>query len=122
MVRVLVVDDDPAVCELLKIMLSEEGHDVRCVDTIGKALDAVRQQQPDVILFDMMLSDGGGEELVRQYRLRPLPHARLIAVSGIVDLEAEALRIGTDAALAKPFDINSLFDLVGPDWGSAPGE
>jgi DNA-binding response OmpR family regulator len=54
---VLVVENDESICELLHIVLSEEGYDVRCATTIGAALELVQEHQPSVILFDMKVSE-----------------------------------------------------------------
>jgi CheY-like chemotaxis protein len=108
----LVVDDDRAICELLEILLSEEGYEVACATTIARALDLAATHQVDLILFDMSLADGDGEHFVERYRRLPQASARLIAVSGIANLEQEATRIGADGFLTKPFEIDDLLSTV----------
>lgn len=112
MALVLVVEDDIEICELLDLVLSDEGHHVQCARSISKALDLAREQPPDVIIFDMTLPEGGGATLLRRLRELPEPHARTIAVSGIEYLEEEAHKIGADAALSKPYELDELLTLV----------
>jgi DNA-binding response OmpR family regulator len=94
------------------MVLSDEGYDVRCASTIAQGLDLARTHQPRVILFDMSLTDGDGSHFVAEYRQLPQANARLIAVSGIPALEEETARIGADAYLPKPFDLDVLLTLV----------
>jgi DNA-binding response OmpR family regulator len=115
--NILVVDDDETICELLDIALTDEGHEVRCAQTIGRALELIRERAPDVILFDMRLPDGDGGQLVARYRELPHTGARLIAVSAISNLREEAAEIGVDAALSKPFDLENLLTLVDGSGG-----
>lgn len=109
---VLVVENDESICELLHIVLSEEGYDVRCATTIGAALELVQQHQPSVILFDMKVSDGDGAAFVSRYHHLHKGTARLVAVSGLANLEAEAARIGADDYLSKPFELDALLSIV----------
>src|SRR4051812_19020799 len=89
---ILVVDDDPMICELLEVALSDEGYDVQCAASIDDALTMAVTHRPEVVLFDMWLNDGDGAQFVERYRRLPEAHARLVAVSGIPALEEEATR------------------------------
>ena len=109
---ILVVEDDRALCELLEFVLADEGYDVRCARTASEALDLAEQRQPAVILFDMHLANGTGEDFLRAYRALPDASARLIAVSGIANLEGEAARIGAHGFLKKPFELEDLLASV----------
>ena len=109
---ILVLEDDQTTRELLEIVLTDEGYEARSAGTVSQALAVARERQPAVILFDMLLPDEGGEGFVRAYRALPGAMARLIAVSGIADLEDEAGRIGADAFLAKPFELDELLAVV----------
>ena len=109
---ILVVEDDRSLCELLEMLLAFEGYDVRCATTASQALDLAEQHQPAVILFDMRLSHGSGEDFLAAYRALPNASARLIAVSGIANLEDEAARIGAHGFLKKPFDLADLLAIV----------
>jgi CheY-like chemotaxis protein len=110
--RILVVDDDEATCEVLELALTDEGHHVRYATSIERALKLATEHPPDAILFDMMLSDGDGGQFIDRYRQLPHSNARLIAVSGIANLAEQAAKVGADAALLKPFDLDDVLSLV----------
>jgi DNA-binding response OmpR family regulator len=110
--HVLVVDDDPNICELLDIVLSEEGYEVQRAMTLCRAFELVQVRPPDLILFDMSLTDGDGGHFVKQYRQLPNATARLIAVSGMPNLEEESARIETHGFLVKPFELEDLLSIV----------
>ena len=117
MSRVLVVEDDRALCELLEMMLAFEGYEVQSATTASEALVLAAQRQPALILFDMRLSHGSGEDFLTAYRGLPNASARLIAVSGIANLAEEAARIGAHGFLRKPFELDALLGIVA---GSLP--
>jgi DNA-binding response OmpR family regulator len=112
MANILVLDDDRSLCELLATILSEEGHAVQVAHNLADALALTRQHQPAVVLFDMRLPDGDGAEFVARYRELPAATARLLAVSGITSLGAQAAEIGADGYLPKPFGIDDLLAVV----------
>jgi CheY-like chemotaxis protein len=109
---VLIVDDDQAMRQLLTMALEDEGYCVQAAHSVGEALAIAQQGQPALVLFDMLLADGDGAEFVARYRQLPDARAMLIAVSGIANLEAEAVRIGADGYLGKPFDLDDVFSMV----------
>jgi DNA-binding response OmpR family regulator len=109
---VLIVEDDDALCELLQILLAEEGHDAQCATTAAEALDRARQRLPSLVLFDLVLPDMDGEQLVTAFRALPNSAAPMIAVSGYPSLKHEAARIGADGYLAKPFELEDVLATV----------
>jgi two-component system phosphate regulon response regulator PhoB len=119
---ILVVEDDDVLRELLEIVLTEEGYEVHVASSAAEALDLVRQCQPALILFDVLLRDQHGAAFVECYRQLPDANAPLIAVSAMADLESEAARIGADDFLAKPFDLDDLLTRLERAIGAKPGE
>ena len=109
---ILVVEDEDILRELLEIVLSEEGYEVRSATTAVDALDMAACERPAAIVFDMTLPDLCGAAFVKRYRELPDATAPLIAVSGIPNLADEAERIGIDGFLAKPFELEDLLSLV----------
>jgi putative two-component system response regulator len=109
--RVLIVDDDPHVADILTRLLAREGYECAIAGDGSAALDAVRHLPPDLILLDLSLPKLGGLEVCR--RLKADPATRLIpvvVVSGVAesDQRIEALARGADDFLSKPVDVREL--------------
>ncbi|HIT75827.1 MAG TPA: response regulator transcription factor [Candidatus Avipropionibacterium avicola] len=108
-VRVLAVDDEPSITELVAMALRYEGWEVR---TAGTGADAVRQARdfdPDVIVLDMMLPDLDGLEVMRRVRsVSPdTPVIFLTARDAVADRVA-GLTAGGDDYVTKPFSLEEL--------------
>jgi DNA-binding response OmpR family regulator len=101
--RVLVVDDDPMVVEMLAMGLSYEGIEVRTALTGSEALDKFRAFGPDVVLLDLTLPDMDGLEISR--RLRACSDVAILILTGRADIEdrVEGLNSGADDYMVKPF-------------------
>ncbi len=85
--RVLVVDDDPALAEMLTIVLRGEGFETAVVRDGAKALDAFRETHPDVILLDLMLPGMSGLEVCKEIRSESgIPIIMLTAKTDTVDV------------------------------------
>lgn len=106
--RILVVDDDAALSEMLQIVLRQEGFDtVRCT-TGGGALDEFRQSRPDLVLLDLMLPGRDGVAVCRDIRAESgVPIVMLTAKSDTADVVA-GLEAGADDYVAKPFKAKEL--------------
>ena len=106
--RVLVVDDDLALAEMLGIVLRGEGFEpVFCADG-ATAVQAFRETQPDVILLDLMLPGMGGIDVCRAIRLESgVPIVMLTAKSDTVDVVV-GLESGADDYIVKPFKPKEL--------------
>ena len=108
---ILVVEDEPAIQELISISLARNGHSVRRVATAKDAYDAVSEALPDVILLDWMLPDAAGPSLARRLRgetrTREVPIIMLTARAGDDDKVA-GLEAGADDYVTKPFSPREL--------------
>jgi len=108
---ILVVEDEPAIQELIAVNLSRNGHEVRRAATAGEALAAVAESLPDVILLDWMLPDSPGPTIARRLRGEPrtreVPIIMLTARAGDDDKVA-GLESGADDYITKPFDFPEL--------------
>lgn len=114
--RVLVVDDDPAIVEMLVELLERDGRFE--VDTAATGFDAglkTRSFRPDVIVLDYMLPDINGNAVCRSIRSDDsLREVRIIIVSGVVDREhvQKLLEDGADDFIQKPFSIEQLVNRI----------
>jgi len=106
--RVLVIDDDAALAEMLGIVLRGEGFDpVFCADGAG-ALAAFRESKPDLVLLDLMLPGRDGVDVCRSIRAESgTPIVMLTAKSDTVDIVV-GLESGADDYIVKPFKPKEL--------------
>ena len=107
--RILVVDDDLAVCRSIDRALRLEGYEVATVATGHEALDAVAQNSPDALVLDLQLPDLDGLQVCRRIREagNDTPILMLTARHGIDD-RVQGLDAGADDYLVKPFALEEL--------------
>ena len=106
--RVLVVDDDPALAEMLSIVLRNEGFDSRVCATGDRALADFRDYRPDVVLLDLMLPGKDGVDVCREIRAESgVPIVMLTARSDTIDVVV-GLESGADDYVVKPFKPKEL--------------
>jgi two-component system OmpR family response regulator len=128
--RVIVVDDEEHITELLAMGLGYNGFEVERVDSGRGALDAVARHRPDLIVLDVMLPDLDGFEVARRLRQGEgagahVPIIFLTARDATQD-KVEGLRLGSDDYVTKPFSIEELIERVKAVLrrasGAGPGE
>jgi two-component system, OmpR family, response regulator MtrA len=106
--RVLVVDDDAALSEMLTIVLRNEGFDSRVCATGERALAEFRDYRPDVVLLDLMLPGRDGIDVCKDIRAESgVPIVMLTAKSDTVDVVV-GLESGADDYVVKPFKPKEL--------------
>jgi two-component system, OmpR family, response regulator MtrA len=106
--RVLVVDDDPALAEMLTIVLRGEGFDTAVVGDGTRALPALRELKPDLVLLDLMLPGMNGIDVCKAIRAESgVPIVMLTAKSDTVDVVL-GLESGADDYVIKPFKPKEL--------------
>jgi DNA-binding response OmpR family regulator len=112
---VLVVDDDPAICAVVREVLEGAGHTVETVHDGPAALARIREGGLDLVLLDLMLPGMDGREVCRQVRAQArglyLPIIMLTALERHDDQHA-GFAAGTDDYIAKPFTLDDLRDRV----------
>ncbi|WP_435627089.1 PAS domain S-box protein [Candidatus Ferrigenium straubiae] len=121
--RVLLVEDDPAVADSTAVLLEMEGHEVRIAESGQVALEQVPEFRPQVVLLDIGLKGMDGFETAQ--RLRQLPEGYslcLVAVTGYADsaIRAQARASGCDHFLVKPVTFKALNELLSGMAGAAP--
>lgn len=110
--RILVVDDDESIRELVDMALSSEGHQVMTAPHGRAALEVIAISPPDVILLDMKMPVMDGWEFARIYRQVPGQHAPIVVVTAAQDAASRAAEVAADGHLPKPFDLEDLFRVV----------
>jgi two-component system response regulator MtrA len=106
--RVLVVDDDASLAEMLQLVLAQEGYDTLWCARGDQAVDAFRAGQPDLVLLDLMLPGRDGVDICRDIRAESgVPIVMLTAKSDTSDV-VDGLEAGADDYIAKPFKPREL--------------
>lgn len=112
---ILVVEDEPAIQELVSYTCTSNGFAVRRADSVGAAQEAIRDELPDLVILDWMLPDRGGIELLRDLRnedrTRGVPVIMLTAKSAESD-RISGLDAGADDYVVKPFSPRELVSRV----------
>ncbi|MEU6824424.1 response regulator [Streptomyces atriruber] len=112
--RVLVVDDNKVIRQLIRVNLELEGYEVVTAADGVECLDVVQEVQPDVVTLDVVMPRLDGlrtaARLRSDARTRDLP---IVVISACTQYEVESgLDVGVDAFLAKPFEPNELVGIV----------
>lgn len=110
--RVLIVEDDPANRDIMRLVLEMAGHYVSTAGTGGEALEVIEQERPDTVLLDMGLPDQSGEDVTAALRAGTTPVPRIVITSGTPFSEREAAALGADAVLQKPFGPDRLLSVL----------
>jgi len=111
--RILVVEDDESIRDLVDLILSGAGYEVVTASDGEAALEVVGMAPPDLVLLDMRMPVMDGWEFARQYRAKPEPHAPIVVLTAARDAADRAAEIDADGYLGKPFDVDELLTLVG---------
>jgi CheY-like chemotaxis protein len=125
MARVLVVDDEPDLRELLRVSLSLVGHEVTVASDGQKGLDLVREQAPDVVVLDVMMPALDGWSVLSAMKADPSPRVALVPVVMLTARsdDLDAIRGAIEGAvryLTKPFSIADLRDAVEQSLATGP--
>lgn len=109
--RVLIVEDEPTIAELLRINLSHHGFEPVWATDSGSAQHEIDQMLPDVILLDWMLPGESGLSLARRWRGHPRTHEVpiiMLTARGNEDERVAGLDAGADDYIVKPFSIEEM--------------
>lgn len=110
--KVLIIDDEENVCELISLYFGKAGYDVVCAADGGEGLDKIREQRPDIVILDLMLPGIDGIDVCKE--IRKTSNIPLIMLTARVD-EVDrvlGLEIGADDYVTKPFSPRELLARV----------
>ncbi len=111
--RMLVVDDDVELCELLSLRFGSRGFSVAEAHTAGSALEYIRNHPLDVVLLDLRLGDESGLDVLKRAReCAPVLSIVVLTAHGSVETAVEAMRGGAFGFLLKPFADHELIQQV----------
>ncbi len=115
MPKILIVDDDVTITDLMKALMKMEGHQPTTVNDSRQALDAAHAVHPDLITLDLMMPGLSGFELCELLHQDPrFASIPILIVSARDDPEskAKAMRAGAKEYLTKPFGVNDLLQKI----------
>ncbi|PJM86676.1 response regulator [Achromobacter ruhlandii] len=114
MARILVVDDEVGIRELLSEILYDEGHTVELAENAAQARAARLRMRPDLVLLDIWMPDTDGVSLLKEWGSQGLLDMPVIMMSGhaTIDTAVEATRIGAMDFLEKPITLQRLLKTV----------
>ncbi|KXK13643.1 MAG: response regulator receiver protein [Chloroflexi bacterium OLB15] len=114
--QVLVIDDDPELCDLVQTLLGRIGIETTAAGTAAQAAQHLKKAElPDLIILDLMLPDVDGLAFLKQMRSRAMfDNIPVLVLSAMVDpdLIKQALDEGADRYLTKPYLANNLVSTV----------
>jgi DNA-binding response OmpR family regulator len=106
--KILVVEDDPIIGEMLTLYLAEEKFEVERVESAGEGFDALRRFEPDVLILDLMLPDAEGASLCSAFRERSKLPIIVTSMRSAVADRIQAISAGADDYLCKPYSMQEL--------------
>jgi two-component system, NtrC family, response regulator PilR len=107
--RILVIDDEPSMRELLSIMLRKEGYEVALAESRATAAVALARGPVELVITDLRLPDGDGMEILRHVKsASPETTVVVMTAYGSTQTAVAALKLGAQDYLIKPFDVDEL--------------
>ena len=102
--KILVVDDDSYICDLLKTSLEKEGYEVRTAPDGYQAIDVFKKYEPDLVLLDIMLPGKNGKDVCTELRKFTNEPIIMITAKGETFDTVLGLELGADDYIVKPFE------------------
>jgi DNA-binding response OmpR family regulator len=113
MKRILIVDDDRMIGEMLKYMFNFRGFEVWVTTNAGEAYHTILQQKIELVILDKFLAGLDGIALCTTLTTnKNTAHVPVIMMSAHPEIKAECLRAGASAFISKPFEMNTLFENI----------
>ena len=106
--KILVVDDDTNICELLRLYLTKEGYQVTVANDGEEGLEKFNQVKPDMVLLDVMMPKMDGLEVCRRIRKAGNTPVMMLTAKGETFDKVLGLELGADDYMVKPFDMDAL--------------
>ncbi len=106
--KILVIDDDANICELLRIFLENEGYKVKSAGDGAEGIAAFKAYEPDLVLLDIMLPKKDGWQVCREIREMSQKPIIMITAKGEVFDKVLGLELGADDFIVKPFDTKEI--------------
>lgn len=110
---VLVVEDEPYLCDLIADVLEAEGHSARKASNGLDALQMISERKPHLVLLDLMMPIMDGWEFMAELRANPAwDDVPVVIITAVYDVAKTQSITNASAVITKPFDIDQLSDVV----------
>lgn len=110
--KVLVADDDPAILDVMRMMLEFEGYEV-ATTLNGATILQMETEMPDLLLLDIWMSGTDGRDICRKLKQSEKTYKiPIVLVSASKDIERSAFEAGANDFIAKPFEMNELLQKI----------
>ncbi len=110
--KVLVADDDPAILDVMRMMLEFEGYNVATTLT-GPTVLLMTTEMPDLLLLDIQMSGADGRDICKKLKQTAgISKIPIVLVSASKDVEQSALDAGANDFIAKPFEMTELLQKI----------
>ncbi len=106
--KILIVDDDHSICELLRLYITKEGYDTRLAYDGEEALQAFEEYKPDLVLLDWMMPRLDGKEVCLRIRQTSRVPIIMLTAKGETFDKVMGLELGADDYVVKPFDTKEV--------------
>jgi DNA-binding response OmpR family regulator len=111
--KILVLDDDPDIGTMIKMMLEYKGYSVTVSDRAEQANEILRTDEVDLIIMDMLLSGVNGTDLCSELKKdSSLAHTPVIMISAHPNAKEICLQAGADEFISKPFDMQDILSKI----------
>jgi len=111
MIKILIIDDDIAICELVKINLELQGYDCLYATDPTKGFALIKQEVPNLVILDVMMGATSGYDIAQKIRQTPeISKTPIIMLTALSELnnKLEGFNSGVDDYITKPFEIEEL--------------
>lgn len=108
--RVLIVDDEPGIGNILRIKLKLYGYEVSTTTSGAEAIELIRTEQPDIVLLDVLMPDITGTEVIE--KVRTFSQVPIIVFTAKPDTIRAAIDLGANDSIAKPFDPDQVMEKI----------
>ncbi len=106
--KILIVDDDQNICELLRLYAEKEGYTVAIAHDGRRAVECFDQESPDIILLDIMLPEQDGFQVCREIRKKSQCPIIMLTAKGEIFDKVLGLELGADDYVVKPFELKEI--------------
>ena len=106
--KLLIVDDDPNICDMLKLYFENEGYKVKTANDGVEGVQSFKIYEPDLVLLDIMMPRKDGWQVCREIREISAKPVIMITAKGDVFDKVLGLELGADDVIVKPFDMKEL--------------
>lgn len=106
--KILVIDDDLNICEILKIYLENDGYEVKCANDGAEGVEVFKIFEPDLVLLDIMMPKKDGWQVCREIREQSAKPIIMLSAKGEMFDKVLGLELGADDFVVKPFDMKEV--------------